>query len=147
MSADYEAMLSRLSMLAGVPAQEQAMVVAEQAMMMNGMAVQFRMEEWSGFVRIYIDAGAPAPARLPSLCQSILEQQLELPAPFVMLTALDAASGRLILLGCAPLPANPEEDEQFLAFLHACVDGAELLRRAIDDMDEGMPDLTALHSF
>ncbi|MFL6719576.1 MAG: hypothetical protein ACJ8G3_24780, partial [Burkholderiaceae bacterium] len=90
MNADYQAMLARLCMLAGVPAGEHAAVVQQQAMVVNGMAVQFRLEEWSGFVKIYVEAGRPAPARLPSLCQSILEQQLELPVPFVMLTALDA---------------------------------------------------------
>jgi hypothetical protein len=147
MSADYQAMLGRLCMLAGVPAEEQAIAVGQQAMMMNGMAVQFRLEDWSGFVRIYVEVGRPSAARLPALCQSILEQQLELPAPFVMLTALDAASGKLILLGCAPLPSNREEDEELLAFLHACVDGADLLRRAIDGDEDGATDLTAFHYF
>ena len=147
MNADYEAMLLRLCMLAGVPAGEHAEVVEQQAMMFNDMAVQFRLEEWSGFVRIYVEAGRPAPARLPALCQSILEQQLELPVPFVMLTALDAASGALILIGCAPMPSNQVEDEGLLAFLHACVDGATLLRRAMDGEEDRVTDLTAFHYF
>lgn len=147
MNADYEAMLVRLCMLAGMPAAEHAAVVEQQAMMLNDMAVQFRLEEWSGFVRIYVEAGRPAPARLPALCQSILEQQLELPAPFVMLTALDAASGALILIGCAPMPLNRVEDEGLLAFLHACVDGATLLRRAMDSEEDRVTDLTTFHYF
>jgi hypothetical protein len=145
MNADYEAMLFRLCMLAGVPAGEHAAVVEQQAMMLNDMPVQFRLEEWSGFVKIYVEAGRPTPARLPALCQSILEQQLELPVPFVMLTALDAASGALILIGCAPLPSNRVEDEELLAFLHACVDGATLLRRAADGEEDRVTDLTAFH--
>ncbi|MFL6715293.1 MAG: hypothetical protein ACJ8G3_02915 [Burkholderiaceae bacterium] len=147
MNADYQAMLARLCMLAGVPAEEHAAVVEQQAMVVNGMAVQFRLEEWSGFVKIYVEAGRPAPARLPSLCQSILEQQLELPVPFVMLTALDAASGALILIGCAPLASNRFEDEELLAFLHACVDGATLLRCAGEGDEDRVTDLTAFHYF
>lgn len=147
MNADYQAMLARLCMLAGVPAGEHAAVVEQQAMVVNGMAVQFRLEEWSGFVKIYVEAGRPAPARLPSLCQSILEQQLELPVPFVMLTALDAASGALILIGCAPLASNRVEDEELLAFLHACVDGATLLRHAGEGDEDRVTDLTAFHYF
>jgi hypothetical protein len=147
MNADYQAMLARLCMLAGVPAEEHAAVVEQQAMVVNGMAVQFRLEEWSGFVKIYVEAGRPAPARLPSLCQSILEQQLELPVPFVMLTALDAASGALILIGCAPLASNRVEDEELLAFLHACVDGATLLRHAGEGDEDRVTDLTAFHYF
>lgn len=147
MNTNYEAMLLRVCMLAGVPAAEQAAVVEQQAMRVNDMAVQFRQEEWSGFIRIYVEAGRPAPARLPALCQSILEQQMALPVPFVMLTALDAASGALVLIGCAPMPSNRVEDEELLAFLHACVDGATLLRRAIDSEDDRVTDLTAFHYF
>lgn len=147
MNTNYEAMLLRVCMLAGVPAAEQAAVVEQQAMRVNDMAVQFRQEAWSGFIRIYVEAGRPAPARLPALCQSILEQQMALPVPFVMLTALDAASGALVLIGCAPMPSNRVEDEELLAFLHACVDGATLLRRAIDSEDDRVTDLTAFHYF
>jgi hypothetical protein len=147
MNADYEAMLCRLCMLAGVPPGEHAAVVEQQSMMVNDIAVQFRLEEWSGFVRIYVEACRPAPARLPALCQSILEQQLELPVPFVMLTGLDAASGSLILIGCAPMPSKRVEDEELLAFLHACVDGAVLLRRAADSEEDRVTDLTAFHYF
>jgi hypothetical protein len=136
-SASYEAMLRRLSALAGVPADEQAAVVEQQAMMMNGMAVHFRLQDWSGFIKIHIEAGKPAPVRLAALCQSILEQQLELPAPFVMLTGLDAVTGSLVLLGCAPMPFEGREDQEFLAFLHACVDGASLLRAAVESGADG----------
>jgi len=147
MNADYEAMLLQLCRLAGVPAEEHATVAGQQAMTVNGMAVQFRLEEWSGFIRVYVEAGRPAPARLPALCQSILEQQLELPVPFVMLTALDAASGALILIGCAPMPSHQAGDEELLAFVYACVDGAALLRRAIDSEEDRVTDLTAFHYF
>lgn len=133
MTAEYVAMLGRLCRLAGVPPAEQPQVVAQQAMLMDGLPTQFRLEDWSGFVKIYMEIGQPAPARLPALCQAILEQQLTLPAPFAMLAALDAASGSLILYGCAPLAASSEEDEAFLAFLQGCADAALLLRGALDE--------------
>ncbi|MET0964050.1 MAG: hypothetical protein ABWY05_14730 [Noviherbaspirillum sp.] len=135
MRDEYAAMLGRLCRLTGVPPAEQPQVVAQQAMMMDGLPTRFRLEDWSGFVKIYIEIGLPAPARLPSLCQAILEQQLTLPAPFAMLAALDAASGSLILYGCAPLAASSEEDDAFLAFLQGCADAALLLRGALDEDD------------
>ena len=135
----YDAMLRRLCSLAGVPVADHAAVVEQQAMLIDGMAVQFRLEDWSGFVKIHVDAGKPAPAHLPALCQAILEQQLSLPAPFVMLTALDAASGRLILLGSAPLAYDGEGDEEFLAFLQGCIEGVLSLRAVIGQDGQAAP--------
>lgn len=133
MTPAYAAMLDRLCRLAGVPPDEQAQVVAEQAMTVDGLATHFRFEAWSGFVKIYMEIGRPAPARLPALCQAILEQQLTLPVPFTMLTALDAASGNLVLYGCAPLAESSCDDDAFLIFLQACADAARLLRHALED--------------
>jgi hypothetical protein len=133
MTAAYAAMLDRLCRLADVPPAEQAQVVAQQAMTIDSLPTHFRYEAWSGFVKIYMEIGQPAPARLPALCQTILEQQLTLPAPFTMLTALDAASGNLVLYGCAPLPASSDDDDAFMAFLQACADAALLLRTALEE--------------
>lgn len=132
MTAAYAAMLDRLCRLAGIPAAEQPQVMAQQAMTIDGMPAHFRLEEWSNFVKIYLEIGRPTAARLPTLCQTIVEQQLELPAPFTTLTALDAASGKLILYGCAPLAESSNEDEAFLAFLQACADAALAMRHALE---------------
>ena len=137
MTAAYVAMLDRLCRLAEVPPAEQAQVIAQQAMMMDGLPTHFRLEEWSDFVKIYMEIGQPAPSRLPTLCQAIVEQQLSLPAPFTMLTALDPTSGNLVLYACAPLSANADEDEAFLSFLQACADAAQLLRGALEDGGDG----------
>jgi hypothetical protein len=138
MTAAYAAMLERLCRLAGVPPSEHAQAVAQEAMMVDGLPTHFRLEEWSGFVRIYMEIGRPAPARLPTLCQAILEQQLTLPVPFTMLTALDPASGSMVLYACAPLSQNAAEDEAFLGFLQACADAAQLLRSALEDGEGGL---------
>ena len=137
MTAAYAAMLDRLCRLAEVPPAEQPQVLAQQAMTMDGLPTHFRLEEWSGFVKIYMEIGHPAPAMLPTLCQAILEQQLTLPAPFTMLTALDSASGKLFLYACAPLAAGSSDDEAFLAFLQACADAALLLRDALEEDSVG----------
>ncbi|SMP78486.1 hypothetical protein [Noviherbaspirillum suwonense] len=132
----YVAMLDRLCRLAGIPAAEHAQAVAQQAMTIDGLPTHFRLEAWSGFIKIYIEIGRPAPATLPTLCQSIVEHQLMLPAPFTMLTALDPDSSNLVLYGCAPLAADSGEDESFLAFLQACADAAHLLRNVLgEDVD------------
>lgn len=133
MTDAYAGMLARLSRLVNVPPAEQPEVVAQQAMVIDGLPTRFQLEEWSGFVKIYMEVGRPAPATLPALCQTILEQQLMLPAPFAMLVALDAASGSLLLYGCAPLPVTGEDDMAFLAFLQGCADAALLLRDALDE--------------
>ena len=135
MTAAYVAMLERLCRLADIPAAEQTQVVAQQAMMMDGLPTHFRFEAWSGFVKIYMEIGQPAPANLPALCQTIVEQQLMLPAPFTMRTALDPASGNLVLYACAPLAVSNSEDEAFLAFLQACGEAAQLMRGALEDRD------------
>jgi hypothetical protein len=136
MTEAYAAMLDRLCRLAAVPPDEHAQVLAQQAMTMDGLPTHFRLEEWSGFVKIYMEIGRPAPARLPALCQAILEQQLALPAPFTMLTALDALSGKLILYGCAPLSEGGSDDEAFLVFLQGCADAAMMLRDALEEDGE-----------
>ena len=133
MMADYAAMLERLCRIADVAPAEQEQVVAQQSMLIDGLPTHFRYEEWSGFIKIYMEVGRPAPAKLPMLCQSILEQQLTLPAPFSMLAGLDAGSGSLILYGCAPLgEGSCEEDEGLLAFVQACADAAMLLRGVLE---------------
>lgn len=137
MTAAYAAMLDRLCRLAGVPAEEQPQVMAQQAMTIDGMPAHFRLEEWSNFVKIYLEIGRPSAARLATLCQTIVEQQLELPAPFTTLTALDAASGQLILYGCAPLAESSDDDEAFLAFLQACADAALAMRDALEENEGG----------
>lgn len=137
MTAAYLAMLERLCRLAGLPPAEQPQVVAQQAMTMDGLPTHFRLEEWSDFVKIYMEIGQPAPSRLPMLCQSIVEQQLSLPAPFSMLTALDSASGNLILYACAPLATSGSDDEAFLAFLQACADAAQMMRSALEGGSDG----------
>ena len=137
MTAAYAAMLDRLCRLAGVPAAEQPQVIAQQAMVIDGMPAHFRLEEWSNFVKIYLEIGRPSAARLATLCQTIVEQQLELPAPFTTLTALDAASGQLILYGCAPLAESSDDDEAFLAFLQACADAALAMRDALEENEGG----------
>lgn len=133
MTAAYAAMLDRLCRLAGVPPAEQPQVLAQQAMMIDGLPTHFRLEEWSGFVKVYMEIGQPAPARLAVLCQAVLEQQLLLPAPFTTLTALDATSGKLILYGCAPLSEDSSGDDSFLAFLQACAEAALVLRDALEE--------------
>jgi hypothetical protein len=138
MKAAYASMLERLCRIAGVPPSEQLQVVAQEAMMVDGLPTHFRLEEWSGFVRIYMEIGRPAPARLPALCQAIVEQQLTLPVPFTMLTALDPASGNLVLYACAPLSQSADEDQTFLGFVQACADAAQLLRSALEDEEGGL---------
>jgi hypothetical protein len=133
MTRDYSALLGQLCSLAGVPAAEHALVVEQQALVMAELPVQFRLDEYSGFVKIYVGLGAPPPALLPTLCQRLLESQFSMPAPFSMLTALDAQSGRLALIGCMPLCREPEEMQACFDFLQACVQAALLMKQGMEE--------------
>lgn len=125
---DYRQMLERLCVVAEVPVADHVSVVNNEAMMLGGVQVSFRMEEWSGFVKVYVNVGPPDPAREHELYRYLLEQQLVLPAPFSMLAAVDPASGHIIFYGCAPLPTDSEADSEFFSFLNGCVYAAELLK-------------------
>jgi hypothetical protein len=125
---DYRRMLERLCVRAEVPVADHDSVVNNEAMMLGGLQVSFRMETWSRFVKVYIDVGQPDPAREHELYRFLLEQQLVLPAPFSMLAAVDPESGHVIFYGCAPLPSDDDGDTEFFGFLNGCVHAAELLK-------------------
>lgn len=137
MSSDYVAMLERLCLLAGVPEAEQPQVMQQEAMMLAELPVLFRLDEASGFVKIYVDVGAPPPALLPGLCQRLLEGQFALPAPFAMVAALDAQSGHLALIACLPVCRDEDDCQAGFEFLQACVQAALLLREGIETGCEG----------
>jgi hypothetical protein len=123
----YRQMLERLCVRAEVPVVDHASVVNDEAMM-RGFQISFRIEKWSGFVKVYVDAGQPDPSREHELYRYLLEQQLVLPAPFSMLAAVDPGSGHIIFYGCAPLSTDDVADTEFFGFLNGCVYAAELVK-------------------
>jgi hypothetical protein len=137
MRRDYTDMLARLCLLAGVPTAEQPQVMQQETMLLAELPVLFRLDEASGFVKLYVDVGAPPPALLPGLCQRLLESQFTMPAPFAMLTALDAQSGHLALVACLPLCRDEDDHQAGFEFLQACVQAALLLREGIESGCEG----------
>lgn len=129
---DYVALLARLCVLAGVPDDERAPVVQQEAMMIAELPVLFRFDAASGFVKIFVDVGAPPRAALPELCQSLIEAQFNMPTPFAMLAALDAHSEHLALIACMPLCRGEEDCQAGFEFLQACVQAALLLKEGIE---------------
>jgi hypothetical protein len=119
---DYVALLARLCVLAGVPDDERAPVVQQEAMMIAELPVLFRFDAASGFVKIFVDVGAPPRAALPELCQSLIEAQFNMPTPFAMLA----------LIACMPLCRGEEDCQAGFEFLQACVQAALLLKEGIE---------------
>lgn len=125
---EFHAMLGRLCVLAGVPDADHPAVIEQQAFKLAEVPIAFQLEEWSGFVKIYVDVGEPEPAYALEMYRYLLEQQLYMPAPFQMVVGVHSESKRIVLYACAPLPTDAEGDEQFFALLQSCVIAVRFLK-------------------
>jgi hypothetical protein len=124
----FREMLRRLCLLTEVPEADHGDVLESQALRLGGTAIALRLDEWSGFVKVYMDVAEPAPAAAPDLYRYLLEQQLYLSLPLAMVPGLHPESKRIVLYGGVPLPEDADGDRDFLAFLNGCVKIAELWR-------------------
>lgn len=125
---EFHAMLGRLCVLAGVPDADHPAVIEQQAIKLADVPIAFQLEEWSGFVKIYVDVGEPEPACALEMYRYLLEQQLYMPAPFQMVVGLHSESKRIVLYACAPIPTDAESDEQFFTLLQSCVIAVNFLK-------------------
>ncbi|MES2772165.1 MAG: hypothetical protein V4623_09390 [Pseudomonadota bacterium] len=117
----FTAMLERLCTLTQIPPANHADVLANKGFLLANVPVFFQLEEWSRFVKAYIDVGEPLPSAAHEMYVYFLEQQLHMPAPFQILLGLHPESRRIILYACSPLPMNAEDDQNFLNLLQACL--------------------------
>jgi hypothetical protein len=129
---EYRLLLADLCDRSAVPTAEQPQVIHEQGMMMGGIALSFRLEPWSGFVKVYADAGAPGPQEVERVYRLLLEQHLLSPAPASVIAGLHADSGRVILYGFTPLARDEEARAGFFAFVVGMVYSANALRELMD---------------
>lgn len=121
-------LLERLCALTEVQESDRRAVLDKAVMTLNGTAVAFKLEEWSDYVKVYVDVGLPPPESEHELYRYLLEQQLYIPVPFSMVPGVQPESGRIVLCAFAPLLTDKEGDNSFSAFLHACVEVAMLLK-------------------
>lgn len=121
-------LLERLCVLTEVQDSDRRAVLDNAVMMLNGTAVAFKIEEWSGYVKVYVDVGLPPSESEHELYRYLLEQQLYIPVPFSMVPGVDPESRRIVLCAFAPPPTDKEGDNSFVAFLHACIEVATLLK-------------------
>lgn len=121
-------LLERLCVLTEVQDSDRRAVLDKGVMTLNGTALAFKLEEWSGYVKVYVDVGLPPPESEHELYRYLLEQQLYIPAPFSMVPGVQPESRRIVLCAFAPIPTDKEGDNSFSAFLHACVEVATLLK-------------------
>lgn len=121
-------LLERLCVLTEVQDADRRTVLDNGVMTLHGTALAFELEEWSGYVKVYVDVGLPPPESEHELYRYLLEQQLYIPAPFSMVPGVQPESRRIVLYAFAPIPTDKEGDNSFSAFLHACVEVATLLK-------------------
>lgn len=116
----FRSLLERLCIRLQVPEDQRDQVPAEQALMIGGAPIALRLEEWSSFIKVYVDVGRPADADAPRLHRYLLTQQLAQPAPFFMSAAVDAETDHVVLYGYSPMPVDTASEEGFFAFLQGC---------------------------
>jgi hypothetical protein len=124
----YRAMLLRLCELVKVPPADHDVVLERNALIFGGELIVLHLEEWSSFVKIFIDVGKPSEADAAPLHRYLLSQQLFLPVPFSLVPAVHPETDHIMLCGYSPMPTNEAADEEFVAFLHGCVYVCETLR-------------------
>lgn len=125
---DLQKTLERICISTGVPESERRAVIENLAMNLNGRLFAFKLEEWTGFVKVYVDIGLPSPDSANDIYRSLLEQQLYIPAPFSVIYGVHPESKHVVLCACAPLPRNEEADVNFVEFLHGCATVAALVK-------------------
>ncbi len=127
-------MLGRLCALVDVPDVERGKVMDAAVMCLNGALIAFKLEEWSGCVKLFVDVGLPVPSAEQEVYRYLLEQQIYLPAPFDMTPGLDPESGRVVLCAFMPLSTDDESDMACAVFLHSCVVAAALLKAELPQL-------------
>lgn len=134
---DFRYLLERLCDAAKLPKEDWSTVIDAQALVLHDIALQFQVEKWSGFVKVFALAGVPAPNAAEPLFRLLLARQLTMPAPFCMVAGLDSRTGNLHLVGCAPLPLTDSEIDHFFDFLFTCIDAVESIQRFLEKEPEG----------
>lgn len=126
---DFRYLLERLCHAANLPKEAWPAVIDAQALVLHDITLQFQLEKWSGFVKVFALAGVPAPHAAEPLFRLLLARQLAMPAPFCMVAGMDSRSGNLHLVGCSPLPLSDNEIDHYFDFLFTCLDAVESIQR------------------
>jgi hypothetical protein len=123
----FHALLDRVCTHFNVPHHERTAVLSSQALSIGKAPMSLQLEEWSAFIKVFVDVGRPADQDAPALHRYLLTQQLIQPAPFYMSAGVHPETEHVILYGYSPMPTDAASEEGFFAFLQGCA----LLHEAI----------------
>lgn len=121
-------LLEHLCGALGVPACERAKVAQTRSFMLGDAAITLDHEEWSHFIKVYVELGRPTPADEARLHRFLLASQMRQPAPFIHVLGIDDNTGHAFLCCAVPFPEGDEALARFVDMLMACVHAREQLR-------------------
>lgn len=127
----YQDALQRWARLSGADAADQTFIVDNELLIIDGVVVHLELEEWSAFVRVWIEVGRPAPQVEGELYRHLLTQIAAMPVPYSMVPGLHPQTQCLLVCGHTPLPVDEAEDSTFLAFLQGCVLTCQAMREDV----------------
>ena len=131
LSAEFDAMISRICILLNLPPAEQAAIMQNHLMLIDDVLVSLELEEWSSHVKMYLDVGLPLTTHEEELHGLLLDRQSDFPAPFMMAVARNPDSKRIMLIAFAPLTLDAESDYVVVHALTAAVLTAKGLREEL----------------
>ena len=131
LSAEFDAMISRICILLNLPPAEQAAIMQNHLMLIDDVLVSLELEEWSSHVKMYLDVGLPLTTHEEELHGLLLDRQADFPAPFMMAVARNPDTKRIMLIAFAPLTLDAESDYVVVHALTAAVLTAKGLREEL----------------
>lgn len=115
--APLQALLAHLCEHMQLPADARAQVLESASFALDDAVITLAYEEWSSFVKVFVNLGRPVDADAPRLHRYLLTQQLLQPAPFLLTAGLHPETEEVFLCGAVPMPTQGEAMEGFLDFL------------------------------
>lgn len=128
---EFDAMIGRICALLNLPASDQAAIIQNHLMLIDNVLDSLELEEWSSYVKMYLDVGLPVAAYEGELHGLLLDRQANFPAPFMMAVARNPDTKRIMLVAYAPLPLDAESDYVVVHALTAAVLTAKGLREEL----------------
>ena len=118
---EFDVMIGRICTQLNVPAFDQPMVIQNHLMLIEDVLVALELEEWSSYVKMYLDVGLPLTTHEEELHGLLLDRQADVPAPFNMAIARNADTKSIMLVAYSPLTLDAESDYVVVNTLTAAV--------------------------
>jgi hypothetical protein len=126
--AHYQSLLHALCDGQAAEPATAAAIVERQACVLEDIGMEFRLNEASGEVELFLDLGRPAPGQEAAFYRRLLEIQLQQGvSPFWVLGA-HPVSGHGVMMAQFLMTETGDDYSSFRLFLQVCIDIARMLR-------------------